>query len=211
MPTQQDLVETVGAEGVRDPRVLAALADVPREAYVPPELAADAYRDRPLPIARGQVTTQPSLIARMVAALGLEGGERVLEIGTGYGFQTALLGGLARLVWSVERFEDIAGIARENLAAQGVRNVEVVIGDGTEGLPEHAPFDAIVVSAAFPEVPAPLAEQLAERGRLVQPIGYGGNDEVVLYERGEEGLVPRSTVTLAHFVRLYGSHAFGPD
>jgi protein-L-isoaspartate(D-aspartate) O-methyltransferase len=204
-------VEAVRASGVGDERVLSALADVPREAYVPPDLTGDAYRDRPLAIPHEQVTTQPSLIARMIAALRLEGGERVLEIGTGYGFQTALLARLAHLVWSVERFGDIAATARENLAAQDVRNVEVVVGDGTEGLPEHAPFDAIVVSAAFPEVPTPLAEQLAEHGRLVQPIGYGGNDEVVLFERGDEGLIRRGMLTGAHFVRLYGSHGFGRD
>jgi protein-L-isoaspartate(D-aspartate) O-methyltransferase len=211
MPTQQELVETVRAAGVRDRRVLSALSEVPREAYVPPVLAADAYLDRPLPISHGQVTTQPSLIARMIAALRLEGEERVLEIGTGYGFQTALLAALAGYVWSVERFADIAEVARDNLTAQGVRNAEVVVGDGTEGLVEQAPFDAVVVSAAFPEVPSPLVDQLAGRGRLVQPIGYGGNDEVVLFERGEQGLVRGASVTGAHFVRLYGSHGFAPD
>jgi protein-L-isoaspartate(D-aspartate) O-methyltransferase len=210
-PTRQDLVEAVRDEGVRDERVLAALAHVPREAYVPPELAADAYRDRPLPIPHGQVTTQPSLIARMIAALGLEGEEAVLEIGTGYGFQTALLARLGRFVWSVERLADVAATARDNLRAQGIENVEVVVGDGTEGLADHAPFDAIVVSAAFPEVPPALAEQLAGGGRLVQPMGYGGNEEVVLFERTEAGLGRRSTVTGAHFVRLYGRHGFPPE
>jgi protein-L-isoaspartate(D-aspartate) O-methyltransferase len=210
-PTRRDLVEAVRDEGVRDEPVLAALAEVPREAYVPPDLAADAYRDRPLPIPHGQVTTQPSLIARMIAALRLEGEERVLEIGTGYGFQTALLARLARFVWTVERLPDVAAVARENLAAQGVENVEVVVGDGTEGLAEHAPFDAIVVSAAFPEVPSALAEQLAEGGRLVQPMGFGGNEEVVLFERTEKGLARRSTVTGAYFVRLYGRHGFPPE
>ena len=210
MPTRQDLEKTVRDEGIRDERVLAAFAAVPREAYVPPDLAADAYRDRPLPIPHGQVTTQPSLIARMIAALRLEGEERVLEVGTGYGFQTALLARLARFDWSVERLPDVAATARENLAAEGVENAEIAVGDGTEGLAERAPFDAVVVSAAHPEVPPALAEQLAEGGRLVQPIGWGGNERVVVFERTADGLAPRSTVTGAHFVRLYGRHGFQP-
>jgi protein-L-isoaspartate(D-aspartate) O-methyltransferase len=208
--TREDLVQTARDEGIRDERVLAALAEVPRDAFVPSEFTGDAYRDRPLPIPHDQVTTQPSLIARMIAALGLEGDEGVLEIGTGYGFQTALLARLARFVWSVERFPDLAAVARRNLAGQDLENVEVSVGDGTEGLAEHAPFDAIVVSAAFPEVPAKLAEQLGEGGRLVQPIGFGGNEEVVLFVRTSKGLVRRATVTGAHFVRLYGRHGF-PD
>jgi protein-L-isoaspartate(D-aspartate) O-methyltransferase len=108
----------------------------------------------------------------------------------------------------VERWPDVAETARENLARHGVKNVEVVAGDGTKGLPEHAPYDAILVSAAFPSVPPPLAEQLAAGGRLVQPIGSGGQEEVVLFEKRNGGLVRRRTVTGAHFVRLYGAHAF---
>jgi protein-L-isoaspartate(D-aspartate) O-methyltransferase len=111
-------------------------------------------------------------------------------------------------VWSVERWPDVAGTARANLARHGVENVEVVVGDGTEGLPEHAPYDAILVSAAFPSVPPPLAEQLAPGGRLVQPIGSGGQETVDLFEKGPRGLVRCRTITGAHFVRLYGTHAF---
>jgi protein-L-isoaspartate(D-aspartate) O-methyltransferase len=154
------------------------------------------------------VTTQPSLVAKMIEALGLAGSERVLEVGTGYGFQTALLACLSTFVHSVERFPDVAEKARDNLTRHGVANVEVVVGDGTKGLPEHAPYDAILVSAAFLRVPPPLAEQLAPGGRLVQPVGPGGEEEVILFEKGQQGLVPRQNITGAHFVRLYGAHAF---
>jgi protein-L-isoaspartate(D-aspartate) O-methyltransferase len=182
--------------------------EVPRANFVPPEFVEQAYLDRPLPIPHGQVTTQPSLSAKMIEALELTGSERVLEVGTGYGFQTALLARLSSFVWSIERWPDVADNARENLARHGVENVEVLAGDGTEGLKDHAPYDAILVSAAFPSVPPPLAEQLRVGGRLVQPIGWGGQEAVILFEKGTEGLVRRRTVTGAHFVRLYGAHAF---
>ena len=208
MSSPEDLVRAVVATGTRDPRLLAALRAVPRADFVPPDLADQAYLDRPLPIPHGQVTTQPSLVAKMIEALGLTGSERVLEVGTGYGFQTALLAQLSNFVHSIERFPDVAETARDNLTRQGVANVEVVVGDGTKGLPEHAPYDAILVSAAFPRVPPPLAEQLALGGRLVQPVGPGGEEEVILFEKGPQGLVPRQNITGAHFVRLYGAHAF---
>ena len=200
------LVEAVRRAGVRDERILDALAAVPRASFVPAEHGAQAYRDVPIPIPHGQVTTQPSLSARMIEALALTGSERVLEIGTGYGFQTALLAHLATFVWSVERFADLAGTARRNL--EGIANVEVIAGDGSRGLPERAPFGAILVSAAFPKVPAPLAAQLDDGGRLVQPIGPGGAEDVFLFEK-QRGRVERVCfVTGAHFVRLYGEHGF---
>ena len=198
----------VAAAGVRDPRLIDALHEVPRAGFVPPELAEHAYLDRPLPIPHGQVTTQPSLSAKMIEALGLTSPERVLEVGTGYGFQTALLARLSGFVCSVERFPDFGETAWKNLERHGAENVEVVVGDGTRGLPEHAPYDAILVSAAFTTVPPPLAEQLAVGGRLVQPMGSGGQEVVVLFEKGPGGLERRSVVTGAHFVRLYGAHAF---
>jgi protein-L-isoaspartate(D-aspartate) O-methyltransferase len=188
--------------------VLDALARVARAGFVPEEMAERAYLDEPVPIPRGQVTTQPSLVARMVAALELGGSERVLEVGTGYGFQTALLAELSAEVWSVERFPDLAETARRNLARHGAHDVEVIVGDGTLGLPERAPFDAIVVAAAHPDVPAPLAEQLAPGGRLVHPVGRGGREDVVRFDYGENGLVRRRTLVGAHFVRLVGEHGF---
>jgi len=144
----------------------------------------------------------------MVEALGLAGSERVLEVGAGYAWQTALLARLCGFVWALERFGDVAEAARENLARFGVTNAEVITGDGTKGLPEHAPYDAILVAAAFPSVPRPLEEQLAAGGRLVQPVGPGGREEVVLFEKGTRGFVRRRTIAEARFVRLYGTHAF---
>lgn len=206
--TPAELADVVAARGVRDGRVLAAVRAVPRGAFAPPEERHLAYHDGPLVIAQGQVTTQPSLVAAMVEALELSGEERVLEVGTGLGWQTALLARLAREVWSVERFAELADAARRSLAAEGVENAHVVVGDGSEGLAEQAPFEAIVVTAAYPEVPSPLVEQLAPGGHLVQPIGSGGNEEVVLFEREPDGLVRRRTLTGARFVRLYGRHGF---
>ena len=208
MSEPEDLVRTITEEGVRDPRLLEALRAVPRAGFVPANLAGQAYEDKPLPIPHDQVTTQPSLVARMVDALGLAGSERVLEVGAGYAWQTALLARLGGFVWAVERFGDVADAARENLARFGVTNAEVVTVDGTKGLPEHAPYDAILVAAAFPSVPRPLEEQLAAGGRLVQPVGHGGREDVVLFRKDARGLVRRRTIAWARFVRLHGTHAF---
>ena len=208
MSESESLVRAAIAEGVRDPRLLEALRTVPRACFVPPDLAERAYEDKPLPIPHGQVTTQPSLVAIMVEALGLAGSERVLEVGAGYGWQTALLARLCCFVWAVERFGDVAEAARRNLSRLRVTNVEVVTADGTKGLPERGPYDAILVAAAFPSVPRPLEEQLAAGGRLVQPVGPGGAEEVILFEKGARGLARSRTVAGARFVRLHGAHAF---
>jgi protein-L-isoaspartate(D-aspartate) O-methyltransferase len=201
-----DLVRVLRAKGVRDRRVLDAFRQVPRTRFVPPAAAGQAYLDEPIRIPSGQVTTQPSLIARMVAALGLTGTERVLEVGTGLGFQTAILARLAGEVVSVERFPALATQARANLAAAGLRRVTVVVGDGTLGVPDHAPYHAIVVSAASPRVPAPLVEQLAAGGRLVQPVGPGGREQVTAFHKEGDRLVADAWLTPAYFVPLVGTH-----
>jgi protein-L-isoaspartate(D-aspartate) O-methyltransferase len=207
-PRESDLLAALRGAGIQEPRLLEAVRAVPRATFVPSDFAHCAYADIPLPIPHEQVTTQPSLVAKMIDALGLTGVERLLEVGTGYGWQTALLARLAREVWSIERWPDLAEAARQNLVHHGAEAVTIVVGDGSEGLAGEAPFDAIVVSAAFPDVPGPLAEQVAVGGRLVQPIGPGGAEDVVLFERRPEGLVQRRTITGAHFVRLIGRQGF---
>jgi protein-L-isoaspartate(D-aspartate) O-methyltransferase len=206
--SQADLVAALRAEGIGEERLLDAVGAVPRIDFVPQEERDRAYLDVPVRIPHDQVTTQPSLVARMIEALALTGDENVLEVGTGYGWQTALLARLAGAVWSVERRPDLAETAQQNLVRQGISNARVVVGDGSEGLSAHAPFDAILVSAAFLRVPTPLGDQLAPGGRLVKPIGPGGMETVVLFERRGERLVRRRALTGAHFVRLVGRQAF---
>jgi protein-L-isoaspartate(D-aspartate) O-methyltransferase len=196
------LVEAARRVGVVDLRVLDAMRKVPRATFVPPGQVDSAYEDAPLPIPHSQVTTQPSLSARMIEALRLSGAERVLEVGTGYGYQTAVLAQLASFVTSVERWPDLAEQARRNLAAQNINSVKVVDGDRTEGFSAIAPYDAIIVSAVFPRVPEPLVSQLRIGGRLVQPIGSGGADRVMAFERGRGGLESRGLLCHARFVRL---------
>lgn len=204
----RNLAATCRLLGLRDERVYEAILTTPRADFVPAAERDAAYEDRPVRIPHGQVTTQPSLVGIMVQALGLAGDECVLEVGTGYGWQTALLARLAGRVWSVERFPDLAAAARRALARAGLENAEVVVGDGSRGLPEHAPYDAIIVTAAFPRVPPPLAEQLEEGGRLVQPLGFGGMEDVMVFERRRGRLERRASLTGASFVRLYGEHGF---
>ena len=202
------LADAARAAGVRDRRLLAAIDTLPRASFVPTELAAGAYLDEPVAISHKQVTTQPSLVAKMVEALALQGHEKVLEVGTGYGYQTALLAMLAREVWSIELWQDMTDAARTALVKIGIGNATLLVGDGTRGLPEQAPFDAIIVTAAFPTVPPPLADQLAHGGRLVQPIGPGGSEDVRLFEQQGAKLVVKRSITGAYFVPLYGEHGY---
>ncbi|MEY3701351.1 MAG: hypothetical protein RI891_643, partial [Gemmatimonadota bacterium] len=165
------LIEELEAKGVGDLAVLKAFDDVPRHHFVPTGVAHRAYEDAPLPIGHGQTISQPSVHARVLALLTLTGRERVLEIGTGSGFQAALLTRLAASVFSIERIAALAEQARESLRACGIEQVIQRVGDGTLGWPEFAPFDAILVGAASPEIPVPLTEQLAVGGQLLVPVG----------------------------------------
>jgi protein-L-isoaspartate(D-aspartate) O-methyltransferase len=201
------LIEELQQKGIKDIAVLKAFDDVPRHLFVPSGVQHRAYEDAPLPIGHGQTISQPWVHARYLELLGLTGRERVLEIGTGSGFQTALLGRLASQVFAVERIPALAEEARRALAAAGTTNVVQRIGDGSMGWPEFAPYDAILVGAASPDVPRPLVEQLSIGGQLLVPIG--GRDEQVLVRvrrtpEGEE----RMSLEAMRFVPLIGTHGF---
>jgi len=198
---QEGLARLVEREGV-DPRIVEAFRAVAREDFVP-ELARDeAYRDRPIGILERQTTSQPSLIARMIDAAKIEADDRVLEVGTGFGFQTALLAKVAAEVVSIERHASIAAAARANLERAQIDNAEVVVGDGWKGWPERAPYDAIIVSAGASDMPAALRDQLAESGRLVIPLQIGGGDDVYVFRKKGDELERGSLVTPARFVPL---------
>jgi len=198
------LADAVRRAGVRDARLLDAFRTVDRTGFVPSAYASVAHTDDAIPIGHGQVTTQPSLIGHMIEALRLCGTERVLEIGSGFGYQTAILAALADRVYSIEIVAELAEHARENLARAGIHNATVVVGDGHLGLDTYAPYQAIVVSAAAPSVPPALVAQLALDGRLVQPIGPGGDEIVVVFRKRDGALIEERRLTAACFVPLTG-------
>ena len=192
---------------IADERVLAAMTAVPRELFVPEELRARAYEDAALPIAAGQTISQPYMVARICEALALRGDERVLDVGAGSGYQAAVLAELAAEVHTIERVPELAESARRNLDAAGYERVQVHVGDGTLGVPEHAPFAAIAVAAAAPRLPERLYEQLEPRGRLVVPVGGRGGQELLLAVRSPEGPAVLRSVP-CRFVPLVGEEGF---
>ncbi|HSC92756.1 MAG TPA: protein-L-isoaspartate(D-aspartate) O-methyltransferase [Gaiellaceae bacterium] len=202
MVTQQ-----LQARDIDDPRVLEAMRAVPRELFVPAEVRARAYEDAALPIGAGQTISQPYMVAAICQALGLRGTERVLDVGTGSGYQAAVLAELADEVHTIERVPELAERAGEALAAAGYDRVHVHVGDGTLGLPEAAPFDAIAVAAAAPGIPDPLYEQLVPCGRLVIPVGSRHGQELELVVRSPEGPATVRTVP-CRFVPLLGAKGF---
>jgi len=196
------------ARGIDDERVLAAMARVPRELFVSEELRAHAYDDAALPIGGGQTISQPYMVARICSELSLRGNERVLDVGTGSGYQAAVLAELAAEVHSIERLPELEVQARASLAAAGYADrVRVHAGDGTRGLPEHAPFGAIAVAAAAPGIPPSLYEQLEERGRLVVPVGGRSEQLLQVVVRSPEGPAVLRTVP-CRFVPLLGAEGF---
>jgi len=207
---RQAMVRTqLVGRGIDDERVLAAMACVPRHLFVPEELCAQAYEDRALPIEEGQTISQPFIVALMAQALALAGDERVLEIGAGSGYAAAVLSLLAAEVYTIERWPALAATAERRLHDLGYRNVHVFVGDGTAGLPEYAPFNAIVVAAASPWAPRPLREQLADGGRLIIPVG--GRDEQLLLRLTRHGSEVRTErLSGVRFVPLIGAHAWEP-
>jgi protein-L-isoaspartate(D-aspartate) O-methyltransferase len=195
--------------GIADPLVLEAMRKVPREAFVPPELAEEAYADGPLPIGEGQTISQPYIVALMAEALELRGDERVLEIGAGSGYAAAVLAEIAAELYTVERHARLAEEAAARLTRLGYDNVHVRVGDGSLGWPEQAPFDAIVVAAGAPEVPEALKEQLAMGGRLVIPVGQGRTlQDLLRLRRLSETEYQREELGGVRFVPLVGEEGW---
>lgn len=199
--------EQIAWRGIDDERVLAALRHVPRHRFVPVEERAFAYADGPLPIGEGQTISQPYIVALMSQLLQLKGDETVLEIGTGSGYQAAVLSCLARQVHTIERIHFLAEQARKTLTENGFLNVHVHTGDGSNGLPEHAPFEAILVAASAPHIPEPLLEQLDDGGRLVLPVGGRGNQILQTWQRQGNHFEHQDNIPVA-FVPLRGEHGW---
>jgi protein-L-isoaspartate(D-aspartate) O-methyltransferase len=204
------VAEDLMRRGIRDARVLDVMGRLPREAFVPEAHQDYAYADQALPIGEGQSISQPYIVAAMTEALGLTGGERVLEVGTGSGYQAAILAELTREVISIERHPELAATARARLASLGYHNVSVVVGDGSVGYAAAAPYDAILVTAGAPDVPAPLKAQLADGGRLVIPVGSRGHQDLFVIRR-EHDVLTTAIREGCVFVPLVGANGWAPS
>ncbi|MHB8844650.1 MAG: protein-L-isoaspartate(D-aspartate) O-methyltransferase [Nitrospirota bacterium] len=199
--------EQIASRGVRDPRVLAVMGRVPRHEFMPEALRAQAYGDHAMPIGDGQTISQPYMVALMTELLELKGDERVLEIGTGSGYQAAVLAGLCQKVFTVERVKALADKARATLDRLGYKNVAMKVFDGTYGWKEMAPFDAIIVTAAAPKVPDALVDQLKEGGRLVIPVGERYSQDLLRLTKSASGVTTTTSVPCM-FVPLIGNHGW---
>lgn len=193
--------------GITSPRILEAFLETPRHLFIPDNQQLYAYQDGPLPIGKGQTISQPYIVAYMTHHLDLIGTERVLEIGTGSGYQAAILGKLAAEVHTIERHQSLARSATQLLTELGFENIFIHLGDGTNGLPEYAPYDAIMVTAAAPEVPLPLLDQLSEGGKLIMPVGARTGQVLHLYQKLENQIKRELLVPVA-FVPLIGDHGW---
>ena len=202
--------EQVVARGIKDARVIAAMRKVPRHVFVEEALQNQAYSDRPLPIGEKQTISQPYMVALMSEALQLTGKEKVLEIGSGSGYQTAILAEMARQVFSIERILSLTMKARMLLINLGYTNVEVKFSDGTEGWIGESPFDAIIVTAGSPDIPQPLVHQLAAGGRLVIPVGDESAQDLIRLTKTEEG-IKREDLGGCRFVKLIGRHGWSEE
>ena len=207
---QRMVDEQMRGRGISDPQVLDAMCAVPRHLFVLSEHGHLAYSDAPLPIGHRQTISQPYIVALMTELLELNGDETVLEVGTGSGYQAAILAHLAKRVYTLERIPELANQARGVLSAMGYDNVEVLVGDGSQGLPEHAPYGAIIVTAAAPSVPIPLKEQLADGGRLVLPVGKQMGQILERWRRQGDDLKRESVAPVA-FVPLVGEYGWSTD
>lgn len=197
----------IEARGVRDPRVLAAMREIPRHIFIPPPFDRAAYDDCPLPIGNGQTISQPYIVALMTALIRPAAQDNVLEIGAGSGYQAAILAALVRKVTAVERIPAVADLARKNMATLNIENAEIVVGDGTLGYQKNAPYDGIIITAATPQVPAPLIGQMADGGRLIAPVGGRDIQELVVLEK-YGGRVSESFHGGVRFVPLIGEHGW---
>ena len=200
--------DQVEARGVEDKRVLDAMREIPRHLFIPDEFGAAAYHDRPLPIGSGQTISQPYIVGLMTSLLELKQNDKVLEIGAGSGYQAAILSKLARNVITVERLPEIALKAKDVIQRLGIFNVNVVMGDGTLGYTPDAPYDGIIITAASPDIPPPLIDQLADTGRLVAPVGSRDLQQLVRI-RKQGGRISRETFGGVVFVPLLGCHGWG--
>lgn len=204
---KERLINLLAAYGIKEP-ILSAFDKVERQKFLPQKLADAAYEDRALPIGEGQTISQPSLVASMLQELRLKGDEKILEVGTGSGFEAALLATLCKKVYTIERIEKLAEQAKKRIRSLGIENVEVIVGDGSLGIAKYAPYDGIIVSAAFVNVPRPLIKQLKEDGRLIMPVGPSESQEVVLYKKKEGQLIEVARISPVRFVPLIGKYGW---